>query len=340
MLLRRQVDRDADREDREHRGEHHPRMPARQHDLPEHEHLRRRDQEDRQHLEEVREAVRVLERHCGVRVVVPAAVRPQLLDRDLRCDGTAGDRLVRPLQRRRRRVRVEGLRHTLRDEQHTEDDREGQQDVDERAIEVAPEVPEAVARAARNAAHHCDQHGHPDRRRDEVLYGEAGHLREVGHRVLAAVELPVGVRDKARGRVDRDVRRDALHVVRVQEEVALQPLDRIEDRREPDAEDEHRLRVRLPVLLLAAAPSQQAQEAALDRVELLAAIGAGHEHPERVAERDQGDGVEEDLGDALGAHERSTAVRRGRARRPDRRRRERHDEPEGVGRRHQTFSIT
>ena len=62
VLLGREVDGDADREDREHRGEHHPAVPAGRDHLPEHEDLPRRDQQDREHLEEVRQAVRVLER--------------------------------------------------------------------------------------------------------------------------------------------------------------------------------------------------------------------------------------------------------------------------------------
>jgi len=98
------------------------------------------------------------------------------------------------------------------------------------------------------------------------------------------------------------VRRDALQVIRVQEEVALEALNRVEHRREADAEDEHRLRVRLPVLLVAAPAAKQPQEAALDRIELLARVSAGHEDPERVTERDERDAVEQDLGDALAAH--------------------------------------
>ena len=158
-----------------------------------------------EHLEEVREPVRVLERDGRVRVVEAAAVRAELLDRDLRGDRAARDRLMRALQRRRGRVTVERLRHALPDQQHGEHDRERQKDVDERPVEVAPEVPELVARPAGDPADDGDQHRHADRRRDEVLHGEPGHLRQVRHRVLAAVELPVRVGDEARSRVDGDV---------------------------------------------------------------------------------------------------------------------------------------
>ena len=177
---------DADREDREHRGEHHPAVPASRDHLPEHEDLSRRDQQDRQHLEEIRQAVRILEGVGRVRVVVPAAVRPELLHRDLRRDRAARDRLLSALKRRRRRVRVERLRYALRDQNRGEDHAERQQDVGQRPVEVDPEVADVAPRAARDAANDSGEDGHADRRRDEVLDGEAGHLRQVRHGRLAA----------------------------------------------------------------------------------------------------------------------------------------------------------
>ena len=66
------------------------------------------DGEDRQHLDEVREAVRVLERMRRVRVVGAAAVGAELLDRLLARDRPAGDRLRRTLDRRRLREAARG----------------------------------------------------------------------------------------------------------------------------------------------------------------------------------------------------------------------------------------
>ena len=63
------------------------------------------------------------------------------------------------------------------------------------------------------------------------------------------------------------MRRDAWKVVRVQEEVSLDALDRLEDEREDDAEDEDGLRVALPVLLAPRVGAQQPVEAGLDRRE-------------------------------------------------------------------------
>ena len=55
------------------------------------------------------------------------------------------------------------------------------------------------------AADQRDRDGDADRRRDEVLHRQPGHLAEVGHRRLAAVVLPVRVRDERRDGVERDV---------------------------------------------------------------------------------------------------------------------------------------
>ena len=117
-----QRDRDADHEDGEHRREDHPGVAPRQHHLPEHEHLRRRDQQDREHLEEVREPVRVLERHGRVRVVEAAAVRAELLDRDLRArPGRARSSARRPRASCAVAWPCERLRHALREQDHRED---------------------------------------------------------------------------------------------------------------------------------------------------------------------------------------------------------------------------
>ena len=97
-----------------------------------------------QHLEEVREPVRVLERDGGVRVVEAAAVRPQLLDRDLRArPGRARSSGARPGASSRSRGRRRSATTPCEiEDRAASDDRERQQDVDERAVEVDPEVAE------------------------------------------------------------------------------------------------------------------------------------------------------------------------------------------------------
>ena len=70
-------------EDHEHRGEHRPALPRVADHAAERVAERRRDQQDREHLEEIRQRRRVLERMRGVHVEEAAAVRAELLDRDL-----------------------------------------------------------------------------------------------------------------------------------------------------------------------------------------------------------------------------------------------------------------
>ena len=81
-------------------------------------------QEDREHLDEVREAGRVLERHGRVRVVERPPFVPSCLIAI--CEATGPRAIVWPraLKRRRGRMSLEGLRNALPDQQHGHDDRE------------------------------------------------------------------------------------------------------------------------------------------------------------------------------------------------------------------------
>ena len=121
---------------------------------------RRRDREDQQQLDEVREPGRVLERMRGVDVEEAAAVGAELLDDLLRGDRAGAQRLD----------------DALRDEDQADDDRDRQQHVDERLDEVAVEVADRPARARGERPDEGDRDGDADGRRDEVLDGQAGHL--------------------------------------------------------------------------------------------------------------------------------------------------------------------
>ena len=210
---------------------------------------RRRDQQDEEHLDEVREVVAFSNGIALFTLKKPPPLVPELLDRDLRGGRAERERLV---ERPGRVVKVseplERLDHALRDEHERAHERERQQDVEQRAGEVLPEVPELLGAAAREAADHGGEHGHAHRRRHEVLHREPGHLREVGERGLAAVELPVRVADERRGRVEGHVPGARVEVLRVERVDALGPEDHEEHDPEERAEHEHVLRVRLPVL--------------------------------------------------------------------------------------------
>ncbi len=98
-------------------------------------------------LDEVREAGAVLERVRGVDVVEPAAVRAELLDRDLAGDRTTGDRLGdlgrdRGVDGGRVGVAVQVLHNAAERQQHGDDERQGQEDAQRGAGQVDPEVAE------------------------------------------------------------------------------------------------------------------------------------------------------------------------------------------------------
>ena len=61
-----------------------------------------------------------------------------------------------------------------------------------------------LAFVAREAADQRDRDRDAGRGRDEVVEGQPDHLREVAHRRLADVRLPVGVGGEAHRRVERE----------------------------------------------------------------------------------------------------------------------------------------
>ena len=202
-LLAREDHAHAEHDQHHRGGEQRPALSPVAGELAEHVGEGHRDGEDRQHLEEVRERRRVLERVRRVGVEEAAAVGAELLDGLLRGDRPLGDRLGGALERLDLRGRVEVLDDALRDEQQRADDADRQQDVEEAAREVDPEVAELARRAARQAADEGDGDRHAHRGRDEVLARERQHLRQVAHRRLRHVDLPVGVGDEAHGGVER-----------------------------------------------------------------------------------------------------------------------------------------
>ena len=89
----------------------------------------------------------------------------------------------------------------------------------------------------------------------------------MGHRRLAAVVLPVRVRDEARRGVERERGWDAGDVGRVQEERALHALEQEEAEHRDGAEGEERERVDRPGLLARGVDSGDAVDEPLDREE-------------------------------------------------------------------------
>jgi hypothetical protein len=258
---------------------------------------RRRDQEDRQHLQEVGDGSGVLVGVRRVGVEEAAAVGAEHLDRQLR-----GDRAHRELLRRGRLVlhhrpalvvafRVDqrlavgaehrglpghglqgldilvGLQvldHAQAGQHQREDEGQRQQDPQRRAGEVDPDVADGLRQMAREAAHQRDDDDDAGGRGQEVLHRQRHHLRQVAQRRLAAVALPVGVGDEADSGVEGRVRRHRAHGLRVERQHRLQPLQRIDREQAQAVEHEQADGVAEPWLLTFGVDARQAEQGGLD----------------------------------------------------------------------------
>ena len=143
----------------------------------------------------------------------------------------------------------QGLHHALRYQHEGEDQGQGNKDVEDPAREVGPEVPDGLLAAPCDAADQGHQHGHAGRGRQEVLHGQAEHLRQIAHRRFADVPLPVGVRDEAHRRVEGGPGLDRPEVRRVQG-ASLEALEEVDGEEAEEVEQEHGLGVGLPIHLL------------------------------------------------------------------------------------------
>ena len=94
---------------------------------------------------------------------------------------------------------------------------------------------------------------------------EPQHLREMAHRRLAAIVLPVGVGDEAHRRIEGEIGGDRIEALRVQRQKILEALDQIERNEADDAEGQHRHRIGDPALFARRIDAGELVEAALDR---------------------------------------------------------------------------
>ena len=115
----------------------------------------------------------------------------------------------------------QGLHRALADEDDAGDEGDGEQDVEQAAGDVDPEVADGGRVAAGEAAHQGDGGGDADGRRHELLDRERADLGEVRHGRLAAVVLPVGVGEERDGGVEAERRRHRPEVLRVEGQRAL-----------------------------------------------------------------------------------------------------------------------
>jgi hypothetical protein len=254
-------------------------------------------------------------------------VRAEHLDRDLGRGGAERDDLIGhcvavgisgTLEQRDRLVRTERLHHALRNEEHGEDDRERQQDVERAPRQVDPEVADRRGGLSRDATHQRDQNRHARCRADEVLNGQSRHLREVAHRRLAAVALPVRIGGEADGGVPREIRCRRAKTLRVERKKTLQPLDGVDGENADTIEEQHGRRIGRPLHLARALIGRDAAKpvyCALDPTERpfeeerLALVDSRHIGAERLGRRDDRDEGEQNLRVTSDAHENFSGFR-------------------------------
>src|SRR6476469_4746891 len=155
------------------------------------------DTQKQEDLYPIRPRRRVLERVRGVGVEKATAIRAELLDDLLRCDRPSGKGLLATSDGGDGVIVVEVLDHSRRDEHDREYHRYREQDAKADTSQVDPEVADAIGLAPGEPAYQRDRDGHAHRGGGEVLYRQAGHLRDVAESVLSGIALPVGIGNEA-----------------------------------------------------------------------------------------------------------------------------------------------
>ena len=184
------------------------------------------------------------------------------------------------------------------------DDADRQQDVERAAGDIDPEIADRLGRGAGEAADERDRQHDAGRRRQEVLVRQAEHLREVGHRALAAVVLPVGVGDEADRRVERQIGRHRRLLGRIERQHGLEAHQRVENEKAADMEQQHGDRVGQPVLLALLVDAAGPVDRRFDRPQhrrqecALAVEDARHVAAEHRRDRDDDRAIEQNLNPA------------------------------------------
>ena len=136
--------------------------------------------------------------------------------------------------------RVEVRRHPLPDQQKDADERDREEDPQDGADEVHPEVPDARRFRPDETPQEGDADGEARRAGEKVLRREPDHLAEIAHRGLAAVGLPGRRGREADRRVEGEVRRHGSREERgvVPRKQRLRAQEPVEEKRPEQAEQE------------------------------------------------------------------------------------------------------
>jgi hypothetical protein len=206
---------------------------------------RRRNEENGEHLQKIRQRRGILKGMCGVCVDETATVGAEFLDALLRCDRAHGQRLHMGRQRllhgiaggivdggalsirlglligerldgRHIFVGAEILHHTLGHEGDREKCGDGQQNIERTTRHVRPKVADRGRTVTRKRADERDRHDDAGRCGQKVLHRKPGHLREIAHGGFAGIALPVRVGDKTHRRIECRVRRHIREMLRIE----------------------------------------------------------------------------------------------------------------------------
>jgi hypothetical protein len=198
---------------------------------------------------------------------VAAAVGAQLLDRDFGRRHAARDHLLPAFDRGRSGGAGVCHRRALPQHQRPNQQRQRQQHAHRRPRAIDVKVAERCRAIGRQAAHHCDARRHAGRRRDELEKDDHEQLRDVRQPGLAAVVLQVGVRHKARDRVECQRRLHGTDAVRIERQQVLRCDQRKCRAPHHAVRQQERQRILLPVLRCGRAQAAEPSHQPVDRRE-------------------------------------------------------------------------
>ena len=291
-----------------HDGEDRPALALLADHPAEHIGQRRADREDQHDLDEIGERVRVLVRMRRIGVEEAAAIGAHHFDDFLAGHLTLGDQLLATFECRYLSIGVQVLRHALPDEKESDHDRYRQKHVENGAGHIDPEIPDRLGGAAGKAPDERNRECDAGRGRNEIMHGEPGHLGQIAHRRLGHVGLPIGIGDEAHRRVEGEIGRDRVEMLRVERQNRLQALQGVKSEEARKAEGEHGEAIADPTLLLTLVDAAQRIEDALDRTQerrqerAFAVEDAGHIKAERLDQERDDHAIKRDLNETIGGH--------------------------------------
>jgi len=222
-----------------HGGEHRPALPLVADHAAEHRGQAGAEDKDGDHLDQVGERRRVLERVRRVGVEEAAAVGAQHLDCLLRGDRAEREGLLGAFQRGRIDIGTQRLRHALPDVDQGDDDRHRQQHVESDADQIGPVVADGAGRTPGEARTKAMAMAMPAAAEAKFCTVSPAICEKIRHRRLAAVALPVGVGQEADRGVERQVGRQSGLAGRVEGKPVLQPQQRVEQNKTGRLEGQH-----------------------------------------------------------------------------------------------------